>query len=159
MTANNAAWVLQNGLSLEQETVLHDLYRHVVLSENGRVFFGLTEEQIKVSLIHRQSKGRLIYRRNEAGNIDCLFLWSRHKEGWEDKDWPEDDEDGDQIFLEAALAQTPAARKWGLLEFFRKEPDALWCRKVAYRQRGNRQELHEVTNKALARLLKHGKQT
>ena len=142
---------------MRDQLVLDDLYRYAVLSENGKVFYGYPEETIRLILAHRQSKGRLVYHRNAEGEVDGMVMWHRFSPGWDLEDvqnWREDDEQGSEIYIAGTIADSPQVRRWGILKMIEKEPDVIWCRKWAAREKGGRIESREISNRALARLMK-----
>ena len=150
-------------LPLEAAIDLRDVYRYAVFAENGNVFAGVPGETMREIFANRAAAGRLIFHRDQQGDVDGLLVWYRFKKGWSmDRvyNFDKDDEDGDEIFIKAAFSETPIARRWGIRAFLLKEPDVLWRRLRAHRKKGGKSKMVDVPQRTLARLLKEdGKRT
>lgn len=139
--------------TLQDQTKLNELYRYVVFNENGKVFMGYDGKTVRNFLASRLAAGRLIFHRDESGEIDGVMAWYRFERGWDlsrIERWDKDDEDGGEIFILAAFADNDKARRVGILRFIAKEPDAMHLPLSMFRD-GKRRE---YSQKLLARLLK-----
>lgn len=144
---------------LQVSVDLLDVYRYAVFAENGKVFAGVPGKTMQAIFANRAAAGRLIFHRNQSGDVDGMMCWYRFARGWSMDDvyqFKPDDENGSEIFIHAAFADTPYARRWGIRAFLLKEPDSLWCRLRAFRQRGGKRRLVDLPQRTLARLLKDG---
>ena len=146
-------------MSLEERLILEELYQYALAADRGKVFLGWSAEAMKTLIAHRLSKGRLVEHRNADGELDGLGMWMRVDEGWNAdrlQEWPDDNEQGKEIFIGALLADTAFARRSLILRFLAKEPDALHLPMTALRQKGGSAYPVQVpiTQKELARLLK-----
>ena len=150
--------ILNGGLAVRDRVILDELYEYAVKSENGRVFYGVPEEAVRCIITHRQHKGRLIVHRDEAGDVDGMFMWHRFKKGWTEEDklenWGDDDEGGGELYLAATFASSREVLRWGILKFIQKEPDVLHLKLSMTRLKGGKDVLCDVPQKMLARLLK-----
>ena len=145
-------------LPIEARAELNELYRFCVFSENGKVFFGIPERKMRAILEDRLKCGRLISHRNAEGKIDGVLMWHRIKSGKDMKrwNWEPDKEDGDEIFISAAISDTDKARRVGVLRMIAKEPDVLHLKISALRHKGGRSTPQRVEygQKMLTKMLK-----
>jgi hypothetical protein len=150
--------ILNGGLSVRDRVVLDELYDYALDRENGKVFHGVCEEAVRCIITHRQHKGRLVFHRDGFGDIDGMFMWYRFAAGWKEEDkiegWGDDDEGGEELYLAATFADDAGVRRWGILKFLEKEPDALHLKLSMTRLRGGQPTRIDANQKMLARLLK-----
>lgn len=147
-------------LPLKVAADLRDVYRYAVFAENGKVFSGVPGETMQKIFANRAAAGRLIFHRNKQGDVDGMMCWYRFNKGWTmDRvyQFDKDDEDGGEILIHAAFADTDYTRRWGIRAFLLKEPDSIWCRLRAHRERKGKRTLVDIPQKTIARLLKDGK--
>ena len=158
MTAAETAGYMTR-MSLEERLLLEELYQYCLMADRGKVFLGWSEESMKTLIAHRLSKGRVVEHRNKGGELDGLGMWMRVEKDWNPEkllEWPDDDEDGKEIFIGAIMADSPFVRRSLILRFLAKEPDALHLPLTALRQRGSSAYPVKVPipQKELATLLK-----
>lgn len=160
--AAQAAAVLQRGdVPFEIRAFLHEAYQFAHTSENGKVFFGFSEEAIKTILLDRFRAGRLCLHRGPDKRINGLFAWYRFNKGWTFGDltrWKDDDPNGDEIFLAYVFSDNKAVTKALTLKFIEREPDCLHLLLSGIRQKGPSHvpTRVEYPQKFLTRLIKNG---
>ena len=148
-TAGDLPWQVQK--------LFTDLYRYTLFAENGRVFLGFSEEVVRAIIADRFSKGRLLFHRDEDGEIDGMFAWYRFKDGWQWEDildWRQDDEDGSEFFLAYLFADSKKIMSDFALNMIAKEPDVIAGNLTGIRHRKGRPQKVEYSNRFLAKLLK-----
>lgn len=143
-------------IELENRVLMRELYKYVVLHENGKVFLGYSKEAIESILANRMNAGRLIFHRDARGQIDGVLLWYRFQPGWGKDQFiaGEDDPEGKEIFICAAFADNDKARRVGILRLIATEPDVLHLRLSMLRNRKSGKISARIDQKTLARLLK-----
>lgn len=141
---------------LRARSLLNEVYRYAVLADGGKVFLGWSEEEMRGLLAERMRRGRIALHRTE-GKIDGLITWFRVPAGFSPEDgFPEDDDQGGELFIGSMEADNPEARKALIMGLIRREPDSLWLDITAARARkpGEAQRKQSLTKKFIAKLLK-----
>ena len=144
-------------LPLQAAVDLRDVYRYAVFAENGKVYHGIDGRVMLGIFANRAMAGRLVFHRNDDLEVDGLLVWYRFNAGWTmDRvyRYDEDDENGTEIFISAAFADNPQARRWGIRAMILKEPDVIWCKLSALRIRRGKARRVMYPQRLLARLLK-----
>ena len=140
MTAGEVRAAINSGqMRWEDQLLLAELYKYVVFAENGKVFQNFEEETIRTILAHRLHKRRLLFHRDDQGEIDGLAAWYRFDPDWDwakIRNWEEDIEDGGEIVVAFLFADNKKSLRQMCLRFIAREPDCLRVQLSGIRRRG-----------------------
>ena len=136
------------------------IVRYCLLNENGKVFEDWDKEVIETMVTYHIVKKTIITKYDDKGDIIGVLMWyvCDNNDGWEFvKNWEEDKEDGDTIFLAFLFSDGIEVVKELVLDIIRQEPDILTKKIIGIRQRNGIPTRVDYTLKLFNKILKsHG---
>ena len=157
VTAGHVAAFLDRGMPLELRSLVEELYRYTLQSDdNAEVLHDFPERVVRVLIALHFSKGTLIYHRDHRHEIDGLLMFYRCNQEWtwEDiREWKADDPKGDSFFL-AFLWAGPGAMKDMCIDLIRKVPEVITHKLLGLREKKDGPKLVRYDQRVLVKILK-----
>jgi len=154
---NKAVALLYSEDCSEFTSYINKIAEYCIENENGKVFDEWNEETIRQLIAYHYIKETLVVLVNENKEIQGVFMWynCNNDYTWDFvKEWKEDVEGGDSIFMAFLFASNSEAFKELTLMFIRKEPDVLYKKLIGVRNRSGWSTRVDYDQKLLSRLLK-----